>query len=301
MPIVHTRYVEYGRSRHRRHSMSTAIDLIPPLTNGPTVLYQDSAPPNFPVRTSSGEVRQVYFAFWSVTGAARRADDGRDTAFVQADDPRLEFQVDRTDAHATAWYLPVVGGGGPVGVVIDAFDVNAGDFVDDDFVNVNPDSALTFAANDDGFVPSASLEHVMAYSALAASGRPFEDWIVVQGTEAVTNDDLTVAPGSSATAFAFYHAYPPIPLGRVDLVPETRQILDWLELVDGGLNPYPWGSMLRQFTAGLQLARIAKGLAYDLQAPVLELAAKQITLSAQAIADHLQKPLTPPPGVPPKG
>jgi hypothetical protein len=302
MPIVHTRYVEYARSRHRRHSMSVAVDLIPPLTNGPTSHYEDSAPPEFPVSSTSGHRTSVTFAFWSVTGAARQ-EDGRDTAFVQAGDRLLDLRVGSTDVHATAWYLPAGGGpeDEPLGVVIDAFDVNAGGFVDDDFVSVHPDDGLTFAANDDGFVPSASPEHVMAYPALPASGRPFEDWIVVEGTETVANEDLAVAAGSSATAFAFYHSFLALPPGRVDLVPETRQILDWLELVDGGLNPYPWGSMLRQFTAGLQLARIARGLAHELQAPVLELAAKQITLSAQAIAEHLQKPLTPPPGIPPKG
>ena len=65
MPIVHTRFVVYSRSRHRRHSMSTAIDLIPPLTNGPTAHYEDSARPGFPVSSSSGPMTSVRFAFWS--------------------------------------------------------------------------------------------------------------------------------------------------------------------------------------------------------------------------------------------
>ena len=295
MPIVHTRFVVYGRSRQRRHLTSTATDLIPPLTNGPTVHYEDSARPSFPVSSSSGHMSSVHFAFWSVTGAARGAD-GRDSAFVQTARD-LILDVGTTDVHATAWYLPE-GGGGTAGVVIDAFDVNAGGFVDDDFVSVLPDDGLTFAANDDGFVPSASLEHVMAYSALAASGRPFEDWIVVQGTEAVTNEDLTVAAGSIATAFAFYHSYPALPPGRVDVYSDgpVPPRIDWY---DG--RPGPMDPLIRQFVAGLELARMARRLTHELQKPVLQLAAKQITVSAQAIAEHLQKPLNPPPGIPPKG
>jgi len=298
MPIVHTRFVEYGRSRNRRHSTSIAIDLIPPLTNGPTVHYEESARGDFPVSSSSGHMSSVHFAFWSVTGAARRESDGRDSAFVQAGRD-LVLDVGTTDVHATAWYLPEGGSGdGPLGVVIDAFDVNAGGFVDDDFVNVHPDSALTFAANADGFVPSASLEHVMAYLALAASGRPFEDWIVVDGTEVFTNEDLTVAPGSSATAFAFYHSFPAMPPGRVDSFPDGP-VPDRITWYDG--RPGPMDPLISQFVAGLQLARIARGLTHELQAPVLKLAAKQITMSAQAIAEHLQKPATPPRGIPPKG
>ena len=297
MPIVHTRFVVYSRSRHRRHSMSTAIDLIPPLTNGPTAHYEDSARPGFPVSSSSGPMTSVRFAFWSVTGALPDRHLGRDSAFVQTE-PGLTLDVGTTDVHATAWYLPEGGSGSAVGVVIDAFDVNAGGFVDDNFVSVHPDDGLTFAANDDGFVPSASLEHVMAYLTLAASGRPLEAWIVVEGTEAVTNEDLTVAPGSSATAFAFYHSYPPIPIGRVDTFPDgpVPPRIDWY---DG--RPGPMDPLISQFLAGLQIARIARGLTHELQAPVLKLAAKQITMSAQAIAEHLQKPLTPPPGMPPKG
>ena len=294
MPIVHTRFVEYGRSRHRRHSTSTATDLIPPLTNGPTVHYEDSARPSFPVSSSSGHMSSVHFAFWSVTGAARGAD-GRDSAFVQTARD-LILDVGTTDVHATAWYLPE-GGGGTAGVVIDAFDVNAGGFVDDDFVSVLPDDGLTFAANDDGFVPSPSLEHVMAYLTLAASGRPFENWIVVDGTESVTNEDLTVAPGSSATAFAFYHSFPAMPPERVDIFPDWL-VPDRITWYDG--RPGPMDPLIRQFVAGLELARMARRLTHELQKPVLQLAAKQITVSAQAIAEHLQKPLTPPPGIPPK-
>ena len=138
----------------------------------------------------------------------------------------------------------------------------------------------------------------MAYRELAASGRPFESWHVVEGTAPVTYQDLTVEAGGSAIAFAFYHSFPAMPRARVDIPSEWHDV-DPRDLYDG--RPGPMDPLISQFVAGLQLARIAKRLTPELQAPVLKLAAKQITTSAQAIAEQLQKPLAPPPGIPPKG
>ena len=137
------------------------------------------------------------FAFWSVTGAADGSSISTNTS--------LSVSVGSSDINATAWYLPTGGNGpGEPGLFIDAFDVNLGMFVDDDFVAVTPDAGLTAAANNDGFVPTASAENVDAFASIHAV--PFESWTVVAGMEAVNNLVLQAAAGSSAAAFAFYHA-----------------------------------------------------------------------------------------------
>src|SRR5690348_836037 len=125
MPTVHTRYVTW-LSRGRRGHGTAAADIVPPLAtaaaNGGT--YQAWASPSI---AWDGGQHTASFAFWSVTG-------GADGAFVTTD-PSLSVPVANGDVAATAWYLPGGGGGGNggPGVFVDAFDVNLGTFVDDDF------------------------------------------------------------------------------------------------------------------------------------------------------------------------
>ena len=201
MPNASSHFVTWI-SRGKRHHGSAYQDIGPQsnsnLATGDT--YQPQwAPPSLDwTETVNGrEVTHTgVFAFWSIAGGA----NGGVVDFSQL---AQGVPVGTNNIVASAIYLETNGGpnGGP-GVWIDAFDVNLGIFVDDDFVNVSPDSNLTAAANNDGWVPSTSAESVIAFGSIHTV--PFSEWHVFLGTEMVNNTTLNVAAESSAVAFAFY-------------------------------------------------------------------------------------------------
>lgn len=281
MPTVHTRYVTWI-SRGRRHHGSSSEDLIMPLStqvpdNG---TYQAWAAPSIGWNDQSGH-HDAGFAFWSITGAA----DGASVTTSQT--PTVH--AGSTDVSATAWYIPSGGGGGGPGVLIDAFDVGLGNFVDDDFVDVVTDAGLTAAANNDGWVPTASPEDIRAYTSIHAV--PFLDWTVVAGTEPAAGRDLNATAGSSAVAFAFYQA--PV-LGKLHIpVFEEGTWVSWGVMVDGGgptgRGPVPpWTPFVRELAAGLALAETAGLVNPELRGSVLRLAAKQVAAAANAISKQMQ-------------
>jgi hypothetical protein len=221
------------------------------------------------------------FAFWSVTGA-------QDGASVSTD-PSLSINVGDADVAATAWYLPGGGNGNGDGVYIDSFDLNAGMFVDDDFVSISPDAGLTAGANNDGFVPTASLEQVNAFGAI--HGVPFEEWLVVTGQEPVSYEDLTANQGTSAVAFAFYHATRL--QVRLPRVPIDATWVSWGVTVDGGgptgRGPVPpWTPFIRELAAAFAVAEAGALLSRELRAGALDLAARQVMKAAHDIAEKMK-------------
>jgi hypothetical protein len=191
-------------SRGRRRHASAMADIVPPQHS--TMSPGDTFQPNWAAPTISwvdnNGSHTANFAFWSITG-------GIGGAIVTTQNTVPSVGVGNTDIVATALYISQGKGNGndTKGVFIDAFDVNQGAFVDDDFVKVKPDTNLAAAANNDGFVPTASLEHIEAFLLIHAV--PFSDWKVVVGTEAVNQENMQAAAHSSAIAFAFYQIHPP--------------------------------------------------------------------------------------------
>jgi hypothetical protein len=285
MPNAYTRYVTWI-SRGRRHHGSAAAAIVTPPP--PSVMAQGDtfqapwAPPTISWVDDTG-THSANFAFWSVTG-------GTGGAFVSALNTPPPAQVGSGDIVATAWYIAGGGNGGPPGVSIDAFDVNMGNFVDDDFVTVSPDNTLTAAANNDGFVPTASQEHVNAFGSIHSV--PFVNWTVIAGTETVNAGDLLATARSSAIAFAFYQT-PNLPRLNVPRVPEDSTWVSWGVMVDGGgptgRGPVPpWNPFVLQFAAGLALADSARNVSSELRSHVLDLAAKQVSIAADAIQKALR-------------
>lgn len=285
MPTVHTRYVTWI-SRGRRHHGSAAQDIVTPLNTAASDggAYQAWASPEITWSDAQGE-HTADFAFWSVTGAA----DGASIAAA----PSLSVPVGSGDVNATAWYLPTGGGGGNggPGVYIDAFDVNQGTFVDDDFVDVPSDPMLTAAANEDGFVPTASAEQIEAFASIHLV--PFLDWRVVAGAETVSGRELDAAAGSVAVAFAFFQT----PAGA-GLRPPRQFVagtwVSWGVTVDGGgptgAGPVPpWNPYVRALVAGLALADTAQLVDAPLRSSVLRLAARQVMGAASAMSEKLKE------------
>jgi hypothetical protein len=288
MPNASSHFVTWI-SRGKRHHGSAYQDIGPSsnssLATGDT--YQPQwAPPTLDW-TDTVDGREVthhgVFAFWAIAG-------GANGGVVDFNQLAQGVPVGGGNLTASAIYIETGDGNGEPGVTIDAFDVNQGIFVDDDFVNVSPDSGLTAAANNDGWVPSASAESVTAYGSIHAV--PFTNWHVFLGTEIVNNTILNVAVQSSAVAFAFYKTPVSIAPPRIDRQFALSTWVSYGVMVDGG-GPTgdgpvdPWGPYVKEFAAGLMLAEAAKKVNTELKAGVMTLAAKQVSLAASAIQKNM--------------
>lgn len=288
MPNAYTHFVTWI-SRGRRHHGSAMEDIGP--QPPPSVMAQgDSfqpawAPPSISWNDNNGQ-HTANFAFWSVTG-------GTNGPYVSTSNTPPAATVGSNDIVATAWYIPGGGGGnGGPGVLIDAFDVALGNFVDDDFVTISPDNSLTAAANEEGFVPTEALEHVLAFNSIHAV--PFGEWQVVAGSESASATDLTAAAHSSAVAFAFYQTSS---IGRPPFNPGDRAAGTWVSwgvMVDGGgptgRGPVPpWNPFIRQLAAGFALADAAREVNPEFQSKVLSIAARQVDYAADAIKREMQQ------------
>ncbi len=289
MPTASTRYVTWV-SRGRRHH-GTATAEISPVTSSTQTLGDTYHPSKafspIPWTDSAGNAHNGIFAFWSVTG-------GTDGALVTTDSQLLPIKVGNTDIIATAWYIETGGGGsgGGPGVSIDAFDVNIGNFVDDDFVKVQPDDAshsLTTIGNNEGFISTISAEDIIAFNSIHSV--PFFDWKIVVPSTGVLNsgEDLHAPSNSSSIAFAFYKT----PSPRVIQTPPANSV--WVSYgvtVDAGgptgHGPVdPWGPFVLELAAGLALGQIAEKVSPKLRSQVLEIAAKQVALASESIGKKM--------------
>jgi hypothetical protein len=168
------------------------------------------ASPTVPWVDSSGKTQSASFAFWSIKG-------GTGGALVSTNNTAPVVDVGTADIFAIAWYLPWGDGSGGPGIWIDAFDVDLGNFVDDDFVNVIPNevknnATVTETANNQGSVPTDVDRDIGAYASIHFV--PFSDWKVfwesIPGTVSVNYVSLHAPKESSAVAFAFYQKVSPI-------------------------------------------------------------------------------------------
>ena len=284
MPTVHTSYVVWESRGFRHKNGSGAVDITAPFDIGVTEGKKYAAY-GFPdgTWTDMNGTHTGHFAFWSVVGAAGGP--------MFSTDPSLSVIAGSSDMQATAWYIEGGGGNGGPALLIDAFDVDIGDFVLDDFVDVVTDASLTADANLDGVVPtSAQSEDVRAYASIRAV--PFDQWIVVEGTEPVTAEDLDGTQNTSAIAFAMYQSPP----GGVKVpAPNVGDVtwVSWGVTVDGGgpsgRGPVPpWSPFVRELAAGLALAESAASVDQTLRSSVLRLAADQVQLAASNITQHME-------------
>lgn len=283
MPIVHTRYVTYIAAGRRRHPGSSAADITPPFDNTVSSSpYTDWAPPTAQWTDSDGVAHSAGFAFWSVTGSANGA--------FFSTDPALSVPVGSDPIGVTAWYLPTGGDGpGEAGTYIDAFDVDLGDFFDDDFVSVSPDTDLSFNANELGLVPTRAPEQITAFGAIGP--RQLQSWqllaVTPAGADSVDGAVLSTAAKSNAMAFAFYQrprgggGIPKLD-GRV-FEAGVRIIFgvtaDGGGLTDNGPVP-PWEPLLRELASGVSLAYAGRQAGPEARLAVATAAAKQLAATA---------------------
>ena len=291
MPQLLVNYYAYGR-RGRRHSASPVVSIAPQLMSSPIA--------GTPSTVNAFDITGYpTFAFWSITGedGGGRVSRNRFETVSAASNP----------LNATAWYLPTGGPGDPhpgiPGIGIDAFDVDRGNFIDDDFVTVAPDGGLTAAANWDGWVPTAGAETITAFNPIhnAATARdiPFDSWMEIDPPAPAAGTVLSPPVGSNGTALAMYRTPAPPHFGK----PNFNDELVWLLILgsiewDGpgtvigpggtGGPVGPWGPMIarlsdatRTAVRGLLLNEAAHGIGHE--AAAAELGKIGLHMAADAI------------------
>jgi hypothetical protein len=210
--------------------------------------------------------------------------------------------------NATAYFVRDIGvGGGDHGIFIDAFDVQAGDFIADDFVVVSPDDAghtLTASANNGYFDTTTQLSKgnpvkVTALDVLSHGFRRFQFWQDVP-TLVISSDpnnpalvgapdphDLTVNVNDIVYAFAFYNEQE-----QSLHIPRQYWTYDpwWWFKTHGGLtpplpDPEPW---LQGYLSVIALAQTAKQVSPQLRGEVIEIAMKQVSLVGNQLKKQLR-------------
>jgi hypothetical protein len=238
------------------------------------------------------------FAFWSITGEEGGGRVSRN---------RFETVAAASNALvATAWYLPPGGPGdhgGQPGIGIDAFDVDRGNFIDDDFVTVTPDAGLNAAANWDGWVPTAQAETISAvnpiHNAATARDIPFDSWMELDPPAPAAGTALSPPIGSNGTALAMYKTPALRQFNRDSLTDELVFILLFGGvkvdgrgggiLPGGGIVPIgPWDPLVARLSLetraairGLLLNEAAHGMGHD--AAAAELSKIGLHMAADAI------------------
>jgi hypothetical protein len=284
MPHVSVDYQLITYAGHHRRPRSVPASTI--LGIGPSGEYlpgtsasSGMAPP-FP---------QTSFAFWSVSNGV--------TGEV-SESTSVTTTIGATPTKFTAWYTPV-GGDGPGGgtaVLLDAFLANTGSFVDDPFVDVTSNPAVTNAVDESGVVATDVAVQLHAHDNCAGGG--FVEWI---GTGTPTGQDLPLAAGTNGFSVAVYHK------DEVNLPrPGQLDVLVWLMLIGGigvdgggiGITPGgkpvpidPWGPLVGKFvnalSAGLRGGRLGRQGLETQQAALNTLGA--LLKEQQAIVDKVAK------------
>src|SRR5262249_12853883 len=164
-------YIPGGHHRQPRNT-SAEIDLGP--SGEFDVANPGNATPNYfaqlpyTLGAGSGIAKLI---FWSVT-------DGTNGKVYGAGP--LTQPVGANPLTIPAWYWPISGPGVPGGssaIIDDAFSANQGRFIDDTFVTVTSNPALTANANVIGIVPTSAAQTLVAAHSVTSTSEPFSQWI----------------------------------------------------------------------------------------------------------------------------
>jgi hypothetical protein len=260
MPHVTTHYRVYAVAGHHRQPRNSVTWIEPNPQSDAEVVAGTTITPYAPPQlayTDGGSPQVATFLFWSATDGTNGQTSTNQT---------LHQTVSTTPMTLTAWYLPPggIGNGGGTGYIVDAFSDALGDFVDDTFVTVVGDPALTTEANVVGIVPTASDETLVANGSVH-TGESFEHWI---GGSANGDHDLLEAR-TSGVAIASYHRQQ-IQLPKTHVPSEGAIILFGviqdgggaiLPLGGGGPVPVgPWGPFAEAAARAVAVGSLAHGM-----------------------------------------
>ncbi len=295
-----------GGQSHRvaRRRAAGGSDLV--YNSGTDSPMQDSwvsSPSAPPTITQSGQ--EYVRAFWSVTAHDSMSSQG--SAQIQpgtgtANDSH--FGGTWTVA-AKLYYIAWGGGSLPGGddgaVLIDAFDIQAGDFFPDDFVDVTPDPGhtLTPAANDGYIDTTTQIQEGTALTIAARDGIPgkqFGYWwsidsLLQSGNPATPatvgspdRHDIVAHHNDVVVAFAFYNEVP----NR--WIPPNVWLYNpwwWIETHGGLVPPGPTDPFRIQLEAVSQIIEATRFLSGEVRARGIELALYQLSIAETVIRQEL--------------
>lgn len=146
---------------------------------------------------------ELQFAFQSVTGLT----EGGMVSFDR-NNP-CHGIVGTSPITVTNVYIPRNGNGEGHAAIIDAFDMEAGCFSNDDFVTVSPDDdgSLTESGNVLGVVDTVQEETITAFDFIDSYSLMFKQWGLIAGAASnvtISGKQLIVKRNKSCYAFAFY-------------------------------------------------------------------------------------------------
>ena len=262
--------------------------------------------PSAPSTISYGGEEYVR-AFWSVTA--------HDTTSSQSS-AQIQTGPAANDSHSGAgsswtvtaklYYVPI-GGGPGVGpndgyLLIDAYDVQAGDFFGDDFVDASPDPSLTLTpAANDGYIDTTTQVEQGAALTVAArdvlSNRQFAYWwpidsLLVSADEsnpatvgAPDQHDIVVHHNDRVFAYAFYNE-----VKTEWKLPPNYWLYNpwwWIETHGGLVPPGPTDPFRIQIEAASRILEATQSLSTDVRARGIELAMHQLSLTNKALQQAL--------------
>jgi hypothetical protein len=298
MPTVTTRYRVYlGAGHHRRpRNQRPWEEQQQPSTSTQLegTIYTPFAPASLPYTTADGSTVNPRFLFWGISHGAT----GR-TEVQQA----LMETIRSTPLTLTAWYFLAAGGDGASALLLDAYSVLRGDFVDDDFVDVVSDPSLTEQANVAGSVPTAEDQELKAFGSIPTS-ESFERWILTPSKATASGAILDAPAGSDGLAIATYHLPEPVPgasieIGRPLIEPAGGIVLRGkaggpvvLVTPGGIIGPIdpPIGILIARLVAASAMHAEAAHLSKEAASSIQKSAALEIAEVAKEIANTIEDP-----------
>lgn len=143
------------------------------------------------------------------------------------------IQVNDLSLDITAWYFPISGPAVPgdgSAIIVDAFSMNLGLPIDDEFVDVTSDPTLTNDANVNGIVPTNVAEILRARNSVTDStDEPFTYWLLNYDFMPIGNATLNIDKGKTGIAIAFYQ--------QPQWKEERFRLIDFLYRLPW---PFPW-------------------------------------------------------------
>jgi hypothetical protein len=262
--------------------------------------------PSAPSTISYGGEEYVR-AFWSVTA--------HDTTSSQSS-AQIQTGPTANDSHSGAgsswivtaklYYVTLSGGTGPGGddgfLLIDAYDVQAGDFFGDDFVDVSPDPDHTLApAANDGYIDTTSqIQQGTALTVAARDGLPnrqFGYWWSIDSLLVSADEpnpatvgspdphDIVVHHNDHVFAYAFYNE---VQTGWK--LPPNYLLYNpwwWIETHGGLVPPGPTDPFRIQIEAASRILEATNSLSAGVRAGGIELALHQLSVAQKALEQEL--------------
>jgi hypothetical protein len=261
--------------------------------------------PSAPLTITQGGQPYVR-AFWSVTahdGMSSQASAQIQAGTGTANDSHFggSWTV-AAKLYYIAWGGDGIPGGGDGAALIDAFDVQAGDFFPDDFVDVTPDPGhtLTPAANDGLIDTTSQIQGSTALTIAARDGLPgkqFGYWWSIDSLLESANPSTPATVGSPdphdvvvhhndvVVAFAFYNE-----VETKWRIPPNYYLYNpwwWIETHGGLVPPGPTDPFRIQLGAVAQILEATSSSSGEVRVRGIELALLQLSTAESVLRKQL--------------